>query len=108
RVGIGNTAFAQNVGGFGADLKREVRARYPGLISMYSQNGMIPSPERHVELDPEVKDIYGLPVPKVHFSLTSEDHAIFKDATEKITSIIEASGGVVTNVNPAPGVDSVH
>ncbi len=108
RVGIGNTAFAQNVGGFGANLKREVRARYPGLISMYSQNGMIPSPERYVELDPEVKDIYGLPVPKVHFGLTSEDRAIFKDATEKIASIIEASGGVVTNVNPAPGVDSVH
>jgi choline dehydrogenase-like flavoprotein len=108
RAGIGNPGFVQNIPGFGASLKREARERYPGLISMYSQNGMIPSPERYVELDPEVKDVYGLAVPKVHFKITTEDRAIFKDATEKITAIIEASGGVVTGVNPRPGVDSVH
>src|SRR6185369_6400370 len=78
------------------------------LISLYSQNGMIPTPERYVELDPEVKDIYGLPVPKIHYQLTTEDRAIAKDATEKICEIIEASGGVITNVNQLPGADSVH
>jgi choline dehydrogenase-like flavoprotein len=108
RIGQGNPGFARNIEGFGSSFKRGVRERFPALLSLYSQNGMIPSPERYVELDPEVKDIYGLPVPKVHFNLTSEDRAIFKDATEKICSIIEASGGVVTGVNQAPGVDSVH
>lgn len=108
RTGQGNPGFARNIEGFGSSFKRGVRERFPALLSLYSQNGMIPSPERYVELDPEVKDIYGLPVPKVHFNLTSEDRAIFKDATEKICSIIEASGGVVTGVNQAPGVDSVH
>ena len=108
RVSTSNPSFGQNVPGFGADFKRQVRERAPSLISLYSQNGMIASPERYVELDPTVKDIYGLPVPKVHFSLTSEDRAIFKDATEKISEIIEASGGVITNTNPQPGVDSVH
>ncbi|MBI1761840.1 MAG: GMC family oxidoreductase [Acidobacteria bacterium] len=108
RAGIGNPGFVQNIGGFGVDLKREARHRYPGLLSMYSQNGMIASPEKYMELDPEVKDIYGLAVPKIHFSLTSEDRAIHKDAIEKISSIIEASGGVVTGTSPNPGVDSVH
>jgi len=108
RVGNSNPAFGANIPGFGSNFKRQVRERFPALISLYSQNGMIPSPDRYVELDPEVKDIYGLAAPKVHFSITTEDRAIFKDATEKITSIIEASGGVVTNVNPRPGVDSVH
>lgn len=108
RVGTGNPGYARQMEGFGGDFKRRVRDRYPALLSLYSQNGMIASPERYVELDPQVKDMYGLAVPKIHFSLTTEDRAIFKDATEKITSIIEASGGVVTNVNSAPGVDSVH
>jgi choline dehydrogenase-like flavoprotein len=108
RIGQGNPGFSRQIEGFGSGFKRGVRERFPALLSLYSQNGMIPSPERYVELDPEVKDIYGLPVPKVHFNLTSEDRAIFKDATEKICSIIEASGGVVTGVNQAPGVDSVH
>jgi choline dehydrogenase-like flavoprotein len=69
---------------------------------------MIPSPDRFVELDPQAKDKYGLPAPKIHFNLTSEDVAIFKDATEKISEIVEASGGVITSTQQQPGVDSVH
>src|SRR5262249_38331535 len=108
RMGTGNTSFAKNPPGFGSDLKREVRERYPALINLYSQNGMIASPDRFVELDPKVKDKYGLPVPKIHFNLTPEDKAISKDATEKISEIIEASGGVITSTQRQPGVDSVH
>lgn len=108
RMGAGNTAFAQNTAGFGSDFKREARERYPALISLYSQNGMIPSPDRFVELDPRVKDKYGLPAPKIHFNITAEDRAIFKDATEKISEIVEASGGVITSTQKQPGVDSVH
>ncbi|MDX2032585.1 MAG: GMC family oxidoreductase [Blastocatellia bacterium] len=108
RVSSSSPGFGTHVPGFGGDFKRQVRERAPALVSLYSQNGMIASPERYMELDPQVKDTYGLPVPKIHFNLTTEDMAIFRDATEKITSIIEASGGVVTGVNGAPGVDSVH
>lgn len=108
RLGTGNPSFAAGMPGFGTGFKKSVRERYPALINLYSQNGMIASPERFVELDPEKKDIYGLPVPKIHFNLTTEDRAIAKDAVEKITSIIAASGGVITYTNQNPGVDSVH
>jgi choline dehydrogenase-like flavoprotein len=108
RLGVGYPGFAHDPAGFGPDFKREVRERFPALINLYSQNGMIPSPERYVELDPQVKDKYGLPAPKIHFNLTTEDRAIFKDATEKISEIIEASGGVISYTQPRPGVDSVH
>ncbi len=108
RVSRSNPGFGSNIAGFGSSFKQAVRARSTGLISMYSQNGMIPSADKFMELDPTVKDIYGLPVPKIHFSMTTEDKAIHNDALEKIATIIEASGGVVTNVNQFNGVDSVH
>ncbi|MEO6726836.1 MAG: GMC family oxidoreductase [Blastocatellia bacterium] len=108
RVSSSNPMFGANIESFGAGFKRRARERAPALISLYSQNGMVPSPERFVELDPQVKDIYGLPVPKIHHQLTTEDLAISKDATEKICEIIEASGGVITNINQQPGSDSVH
>jgi choline dehydrogenase-like flavoprotein len=108
RVYKGNPTFATHVPGFGSSFKQTVRARSTGLVSLYSQNGMIASPERYMELDPTVKDIYGLAVPKIHFSMTTEDKAIHQDALEKIATLIEASGGVVTNVNQFNGVDSVH
>jgi choline dehydrogenase-like flavoprotein len=108
RLGIGYPGFAHGPAGFGSDFKREVRKRFPALINLYSQNGMIPSPGRYVELDSNVKDKYGLPAPKIHFNLTTEDIAIFKDATEKISEIIEASDGVISYTQQQPGVDSVH
>ncbi len=108
RVFKGNGGFAMNMPGFGSSFKQAVRTRSTGLISMYSQNGMIPSPDKFMELDPTVKDVYGLAVPKIHFSMTTEDQATHRDALEKIATIIEASGGVVTNVNEFNGVDSVH
>ncbi|MFN0119453.1 MAG: GMC family oxidoreductase, partial [Blastocatellia bacterium] len=108
RVGTGNPGYAQQMPGFGAGLKKQIRDRYPALLSLYSQNGMIPSASRFMELDPKVKDRYGLPVPKITYNQTTEDKAIHRDAQEKIASIIEASGGVVTNINPNQGNDSVH
>ncbi|MBL8204033.1 MAG: GMC family oxidoreductase [Blastocatellia bacterium] len=100
----------RSVPGFGADLKSGIRDRYPALISLYSQNGMIPTKDRYVELDPTVKDKYGLAVPKIHFNLSTEDVASARDAVNTISEIIEASGGVITGKsNPdSPGIDSVH
>jgi len=108
QLGTGSPGFAAAVPGFGAGFKREVRAAYPALIRLATQNGMIPSPGRYVELDPEVKDVYGLPVPKIHFDFTGEDRAIFKDANEKCAEILEASGGEITGTAASPGVDSTH
>ncbi len=110
RHGTYGGGMYHNAPGFGADLKREIRDRYPALINLYSQNGMDAHASKFVELDPKVKDVYGLSVPKIHFSLTAEDIASANDSLNTISEIIEASGGVITSKsNPnSPGVDSVH
>ncbi len=106
--GIGKPGFAYNVPGFGSDLKREIRETYPGLVLLAALNAMIPSPERYVELDPRVKDVYGLPVPKIHFSQTTEDLAMIRDAADRSAEIIEASGGEVLQKARGGGHDSTH
>ncbi len=100
----------QSAGGFGTSLKKEIRDRYPALINLYSQNGMLADASRFVELDPKVKDMYGLAVPKINFSLKPEDIASANDSLNTISEIIEASGGVITSKSDpnSPGVDSVH
>jgi choline dehydrogenase-like flavoprotein len=108
RQGIGAPRFAGHVDGFGSGYKKRVRERVPALVALGTQNGMAPSPGRYVELDPEVKDAYGLPTPIIHFNLTSEDLACFRDARDRCAEIIEASGGVVTELRQRPGVDGVH
>jgi choline dehydrogenase-like flavoprotein len=106
--GIGNLRFAQNMPGFGSEFKREMRETYPGLVLLDALNAMIPSPERYVELDPGVKDVYGLPVPKIHFSQTTEDVAMIRDAADRSAEIIEASGGKVLWKARSGGHDSTH
>jgi choline dehydrogenase-like flavoprotein len=100
----------RNAPGFGADLKREIRGRYPAVINLYSQNGMIATKDKYVELDPKVKDVYGLAVPKIHYDLTTENIASAKDAIATMSEIIEASGGVITGASDPnlAGADSVH
>ncbi|MGH9839743.1 MAG: GMC oxidoreductase [Blastocatellia bacterium] len=94
--------------GFGPDLKREIRETYPGLVLLDALNAMIPSPERYVELDPAVKDVYGLPAPKIHFSQTTEDLAMIRDAADRSAEIIEAAGGEVLQKARGGGHDSTH
>jgi choline dehydrogenase-like flavoprotein len=108
RLGTGNPSFAGSAPGFGADFKREVRDRYPALVTLYTQNGMMPSPRRYVALDEKKKDVYGLPVPHVQFDLTEEDRACQRDAVDRCSEIFEASGGVITSAQIGNGVDSVH
>ena len=110
RHGTYGGGMFKSANGFGAELKKEIRDRYPALINLYSQNGMDADASRFVELDPKVKDVYGLAVPKINFSLTAEDIASSNDSLNTISQIIEASGGVITGKsNPnSPGVDSVH
>ena len=110
RHGTYGGGMYHNVPGFGADLKKEIHDRYPALINLYSQNGMVADASRFVELDAKVKDVYGLAVPKINFSLMAEDIASSNDSLNTISEIIEASGGVITSKsNPnSPGVDSVH
>ena len=106
--GIANTRAHARVLGFGTSFKREVREWLPALVRLKFQQGMQSSPERHIELDPQVKDVYGLSVPKIHFNLTSEDKACFRDAIERCSEIIEASGGVVTAKPTASEIDATH
>lgn len=108
RLGTGNPSFASAVPGFGAALKREVRERYPALVTLYTQNGMFPTPDRYVKLDEMKKDVYGLPVVHLHFDLDDEDRACQRDARDRCAEIIEAAGGVVTSAQVSNGVDSVH
>ena len=110
RLATYGAGMFRNAPGFGADLKQEIRGRYPAVINLYSQNGMIATKDKYVELDPTVKDIYGLAVPKIHYDLTTENIASAQDAIATMSEIIEASGGVITGAsNPNfAGADSVH
>lgn len=50
---------------WGAGLKRWMRENYTRLHKMYSQTSSLPSPRHYCDLDPDVKDPYGMPVLRI-------------------------------------------
>ena len=55
--------FAASLPGFGSDWKREVKSRYVAQARVWIAGGeMLARKENRVELDPEVKDHWGIPV----------------------------------------------
>lgn len=64
--------------GFGSELKREVRRWAGTRVTLASHGEMLPSPDKYVELDAEVKDKWGIPVLKIHHPWSDNDREMFK------------------------------
>jgi choline dehydrogenase-like flavoprotein len=85
----------RRVKGFGKDFKRELREKNFGSARMNMQGTLIISGRKFVDLDPERKDAYGLPLSRVHLHYEQNDIAMAQDMVEKCEEIIRAGGGEV-------------
>jgi choline dehydrogenase-like flavoprotein len=60
---------------------------------MNMQGMMLPSAGTFVDLDPEKRDRFGLPLPRVHLHYGENEVAMAKDMVEVSEEIIHAAGG---------------
>jgi choline dehydrogenase-like flavoprotein len=63
---------------------------------------MLARKENFVELDPEVKDHWGIPVLKIHFTHSDNDYKLIADFQEKAEELFRKAGGEVMPGRPAP------
>ncbi len=110
--GMGTGSGLENLNGggsWGQRFKEDVR-RYQGSIFGFSGRGeMIPNEGSYCELDPVVKDKWGIPVLRFHWKWS--DHELNQAAHMQQTfkEMIEASGGRVWGKQPeAHGRDAIH
>src|SRR5947208_6911891 len=88
--------FAASLPGFGSDWKREVKSRYVAQARVWIAGGeMLARKENRVELDPEVKDHWGIPVLKIHFTHCDNDRKIIADFQQKAEELFRKAGGEV-------------
>jgi choline dehydrogenase-like flavoprotein len=89
-------AFAASVPGYGSEWKKEIRSRYVAQARVWIAGGeMLALKENRVELDPEVKDKWGIPVLKIHFTHSDNDYKIIADFQEKAEELFRKAGGEV-------------
>jgi choline dehydrogenase-like flavoprotein len=81
--------------GYGASLKQACRKSYGCFIGFSGRGEMIPNENCYCEIDPEVKDKWGIPVLRFHWKWGENEHKMAADMQHTFRSIIEAAGGTV-------------
>jgi choline dehydrogenase-like flavoprotein len=97
--GIQNQLRAQAAGqtptglGFGKTLKDDYRRFYGSTVGFSGRGEMIPNKDTYLEIDPNVVDKWGIPVPRFHFTFTDYEINQAKHMQETFRSIITEMGG---------------
>lgn len=86
--------FAPRLPGYGSDWKREVRSRYVAQARVWIAGGeMLARKDNFVELDPEVKDHWGIPVLKIHFTHSDNDRKLLNHFQQSAEELFRRAGG---------------
>ncbi len=94
--------FAETFPGYGSEWKKDVKRHYVAQARVWIAGGeMLARKENFVELDPEVKDRWGIPVLKIHFTHCDNDRKIIADFQEKAEELFRKAGGEILPSAPA-------
>lgn len=81
---------AFSLGGFGREWRDKVRHDVPYYFSIEAQGECLPSYDNYVELHPEKKDSWGIPVLHIHASYGENDRAMAKAMRQDIGNVLDA------------------
>lgn len=81
--------------GYGASLKQRCRTSYGCFIGFSGRGEMIPNQNSFCDIDPHVKDKWGIPVLRFHWKWGENELKMADDMQQTFRSIIETAGGKV-------------
>ncbi|MHB8652252.1 MAG: GMC family oxidoreductase [Terriglobia bacterium] len=84
--------FARKIPGFGAGFKEEVMKNYAAVFSIGGFGEVLARPENYVEIDPEVRDAWGIPVLKFNIEWGPNELAMAKDMVDTQREMFQAAG----------------
>jgi hypothetical protein len=79
--------------GFGAGFKRDIKRYYPTSIGALIQAPTLPSPTNYVDVDPEKKDIFGIPQLRFHFQRGQNELLMWEHSKQVMMDLFKAMGG---------------
>jgi choline dehydrogenase-like flavoprotein len=85
--------------GFGASFKEEIRKNQGSYIGMGAFGEVLARYENYVDLDPVVKDKWGIPALRFHYKFGENEHNMVKDMKETAQEMVEAAGFKMIYVN---------
>jgi glucoside 3-dehydrogenase (cytochrome c) catalytic subunit len=78
--------------GFGAEFKHRLRTPGPWRFTFYGFGECLPRRENYVELDPQIKDKWGIPVLRIHADWSDNEKKMLEDMSVTAAEMLEAAG----------------
>lgn len=91
--------------GFGQAYKQAIMRPQPGRIMLRGFAECLPRWENYMELDPNLKDAYGIPVVRFHVQYGENEKAMITDMAVSAAEMMEAAGA--KNIQPYTVYDRV-
>ena len=80
-------------GSFGAKFKQDVRRFYGSFVYFDGRGEMIPNEQSYCEIDPQLKDKWGIPVLRFHWGWSEHERRQAVHMQKTFVDIISAMGG---------------
>jgi choline dehydrogenase-like flavoprotein len=94
--GVGGMGHLASIAGsHGPALHKDMRRMFGAVVGMAGRGEMIPNKNSYCELDPEVKDRYGLPVLRFHFQFGEEEVKQAEHQRKTFVEIFESMGATI-------------
>ncbi len=105
--------YHRYVEGIGSQLKRDIKRYYPTPVSFTCQVPSLPSATNFVEIDPEAKDIFGIPAARIHFQWGPNELLMWEHSKQICSEVLRQAGGepwsaVQTLKTPGERSDEVY
>jgi choline dehydrogenase-like flavoprotein len=90
---------AMDLPGFGASFKKAVRDRAGAYIEMGGFGEVLARYENYVDLDPSVRDKWGIPVLRFHYKFGDNESKMAADMVNTAREMFEAAGFEIVDVS---------
>jgi choline dehydrogenase-like flavoprotein len=96
--------YFDQIEGFGREFKREIKRRYPAPVDFYIQAPTQQSDSNFVDIDPHVKDLYGIPAARLHFQWDRNTLLMWEHGKQACEQLLRASGAEYLGTAEQPDI----
>jgi choline dehydrogenase-like flavoprotein len=84
-------SWAKRLPGYGADLKRAVKERFPALLALHPYGEVLPYRNNRVTVDGTPADRYGVPVAKIEYSIGENERKMVSEMYDTAEAILRSA-----------------
>lgn len=104
----GPVDFALKASTWGRTLKDHMQKYFGHSAGIYGSAEQLPYESNYIDLDPKVRDEYGMPVPRLYYSFQNNDKLLVAAMKKKLKEIIVAAGAIEVDYNDIEPGGSPH